>query len=286
MSRNDSRQVICAKAAGSWELEASFTPPSHEAPAAGKRFGLRIDPVATGASVGEPYQPRNLGFVNLQYDLGQNLPSGFSWKPDFLVRTVPVDDSFRVKFGFKRTENVEFSQVEYRAEGAAKKLMATGSKPFPQWDKKGRVGDDYATIIAKDAGVGYRVLRLTLIGKNEPPTVLRSSFKIADLIDYEVKLPKQLPLDPEARIVRGSVNLRSNGFKRINGTFQFKAPEAWTATRGKETPFVIYHSRGVAKVPIELIIPKDTVGVFPLTFTSTVGDKVITKTIYIPVGQS
>ena len=126
---------------------------------------------------------------------------------------------------------------------------------------------------------------MTLVGKDNEQTVLRSSFKIADLIDYDINLPKKLALDPEARIIRGSVNLRSNGLKRINGVFKFKAPEAWTATRGKESPFVIYHSRGVAKIPLEIIVPKDTVGVFPLTFTVTVGDKAITKTVYMPVGQ-
>lgn len=283
---NESVKLAATSSDTGWTLEAKFTPPSHEAPAVGSRLGVRVDCVPTGSDMGEPYFPRAMGFLNLQFDLGQNLPSGFSWKPEFLVRTVPVDDSFKVKFGFKRTEDVEFSQVDYRAEGYAKKLMATGSKPFPTWDKKGRIGDDYATIIARDAGVGYRVLRLTLTGKDNQSTVLRSSFKIADLIEYEVKLPKTLPLDPDARIIRGSVNLRSNGLKRISGTFHFGAPEAWTATRGKETSFVIYHSRGVAKVPIELIVPKDTVGVFPLTFTSKVGDKTITKTIYVPVGQS
>lgn len=282
---SESVRMATSQFEGGWILEASFTPPGTESPAAGRRYGLRIDPVATGSEVGEPYVPRSLSFVNLQFDLGQDLPTGFSWKPDFLVRSVPVDDSFKVKYGFKRTEDLSFSQVEYRAEGYAKSLMATGTKPFPQWDKKGKSSEEYATIIAKDAEVGYRVLRLTLLGGDGKATVLRSSFKIADLIDYEVNLPKILPMDPEARIVRGSITLRSNGLQRVKGDFKLTVPEPWTATRGKETQFVIYRSRGLAKIPIELIVPKDTVGVFPVTMTSTIGDRVVKKTVYIPVGQ-
>lgn len=281
----ESVKVMASQTNDSWEVECSYTPPGTESPQEGKRVGVRVDVINKGESTGEPFVPRVMSFVNLQFDMGMNLPSGFSWKPDFLVRSVPVDDSFKVKYGFKRTEKVDFSQVDYRAEGFAKPLMAAGTKPFPEWDKKGHIGENYATIIASNAPVGYRVLRLTLTGTDKTETVLRSSFRIAELVDFDAHLPSKLSLDPEARIIRGSVDLRSNGLKRINGLFNLKTHDSWTATRGKSTPFVIYRSRGVAKIPVELIVPKDCVGVFPLTFTVTIGDKVITKTKYIPVGQ-
>lgn len=282
----ESIKLHTAKTEAGWSLEAAYTPPVSESPVQGQKYGVRIDGVATGADLGPPYEPRNVAFLNLQYDLGQNLPSGFSWKPDFLVRNVPVDDSFKVKYGFKRTEPVNFKQVDFRAEGEAKNLMAAGSRPFPAWDKKGRIGEEYATLISRGAPVGYKVLRLTLVGEDGSTTVLRSSFKISDLVEFDVNLPKSLKLDPDARIIRGSIDVRSNGLKRVNGEFNFKIPDAWTVTRGKTTNFTIYHSRGVSKVPVEFIIPKDTVGVFPLTFTAVIGEKTVTKTIYLPVGQS
>lgn len=281
----ESVKLVSAKTDNGWSVEGSYTPPAPESPAPGHKFGIRIDSVPTGSDVGQAYQPRNMAFLTLQYDLGQNLPSGFSWRPDFLVRNVPVDDSFKVKYGFKRTEPVEFTTVDYRAEGHAKPLMATGSKPFPEWDKKGRAGEEYATIISKGAPVGYRILRLSLVNKEGATTVLRSSFKISDLVEFDINLPKSLKLDPEARIIRGSVDVRSNGLKRVNGAFTFRVPDAWTVTRGKTTNFTIYHSRGTSKVPVEFIIPKDTVGVFPLTFTAVIGEKTVTKTLYLPVGQ-
>ncbi|MBS1721717.1 MAG: hypothetical protein JSS66_01790 [Armatimonadetes bacterium] len=282
---HESIKLMGTKTDSGWSFEASFTPPANQTPNVGTKLGLRIDAVPAGSDLGGAFLPRGMSFVNLQFDLGQNLPSGFSWRPDFLVRSVPVDDSFKVKYGFKRSENVEFSHVEYRAEGYAKDLMATGTKPFPSWDKKGKAGEQYATIIASGAPVGYRVLRLSLKGKDGAETTLRSSFRIADLVEYDVHLPRSLPLDPDARIIRGSVDIRSNGLKRINGNFKFHLPSEWTATRGKETKFTIYHSRGVAKVPLEFIVPKDTVGVFPLTFVGEIGDKVVSKTMYVPVGQ-
>jgi len=282
---NESVKVAAGAGTGTWDLEASFVPPSAKAPATGSRYGIRIDAVPAGAPTGEAFQPRALGFVKLQMDLGQDLPSGFSWKPDFLVRSVPVDDAFKVKYHFKKTEDVAFNQVECRAEGLAQGMMATGSRPFPVWDKKGAAKDEYVSSIATKAGVGYRVLRMTLGDGSEKKTVLRSSFRIADLIDFDVRLPKSLNLDPDARIVRGSVDLRSNGLRRVDGAFNIKVPEAWTVTRGKGTNFVIYHARGMAKVPIEIIVPRDQVGVFPLTFTAKVGDKTIEKTTFLSVGQ-
>lgn len=282
---NESLKVTATQGQGEWDLEASFVPPSAKSPAIGSRYGLRIDAVTAGSSTGDPFQPRALGFVKLQMDVGQDLPSGFSWKPDFLVRSVPVDDAFKVKYHFKKTEEVGFNQVECRAEGLARGLMATGSRPFPLWDKKGTAKDEYVSAIATKAGVGYRVLRMTLGDGEGKKTVLRSSFRIADLIDFDVRLPKVLTLDPDARIVRGSVDLRSNGLKRVDGSFTVKVPEAWTVTRGKTTNFVIYHARGMSKVPIELIVPRDQVGVFPLTFTAKVGDKTIEKTTFLSVGQ-
>ncbi len=278
-------KMAVSKTDTGWSLEASYTPPATVAPTTGTKLGVRVDTVPAGSDIGDAYLPRSLSFVTLAFDYGQNLPTGFSWKPDFLVRRVPVEDTFKVKYGFKRDAPVEFKQIEYRPEGYAKGVMAEGTRPFPLWDKKGRCGEEYTTSLGKDASLGYRVLRATLKNADGSETVLRSSFRVAELLDFDVNLPKSLDMSSDARIVRGSVALRSNGLGRITGQFELKVPGEWTITRGKDTKFTIYHSRGVSSIPVEIIVPKDTVGVFPLTFTATIGEKVITKTLFIPVGQ-
>lgn len=281
----ESIKVSAKKADQGWILESSFIPQATMAPAPGQKLGVRCDLVPTGSDLGEPSVPRVLSFVSLQYDLGQNLPTGFSWKPDFLVRNVPVDDDFTVKYGFRRTEEIGFDHIEFRPEGSAQGTMASGQRPFPDWDKKGRTREDYKTSIAKDAGTGFRILRVSLHKEGQPETVLRSSFKISELVDFNVNLPKSLELHPDARIIRGSIDIRSNGLKSIKGVFNLSVPEEWTVTRNKQTNFTIYHSRGLAKIPVEFIIPKDTVGVFPLKYQAVIGDKTIAKTMFLPVGQ-
>ncbi|MCW5939143.1 MAG: hypothetical protein KF884_03605 [Fimbriimonadaceae bacterium] len=267
-----------------WILESQWIPFEPVAPAAGRKMGVRIDTVPTGSDLGPAYLPRALSFVSLQMDQGRNLPIGFSWRPEYMVRSVPVEDRFKVRFRFVREGEVRFDQIEYRPEGLAAKEMTAGRLPFPEWNQKGQASNVYESAISGSARPGYRILRSTLT-HNGAATELRSSFRIAELVDFDVNLPKSLPLSPEARIIRGSVDVRSNGMKRVDGKFSFSVHPDWTVTRGRQTDFSIYHSRGVRKVPLEIIVPKDTMGVFPLMFQAVIGDKTVSRTIYLPVGQ-
>jgi hypothetical protein len=266
-----------------WILEAQWIPSEPAAPAVGRRLGVRIDTAPAGSDVGPAYLPRPMAFVTLQFDQGRNLPVGFGWRPAFVVRSVPVEDRFRVKFLFSREEPVSFDRIDFRPEGLASGDMTAENAPFPEWNGKGRASNVYESAISPSARPGYRILRTTLT-HGGAATELRSSFRIAELVDFEVNLPKSLPMSPDARIVRGSVDVRSNGMRRIDGKFSFSVHPDWTVTRGRQTDFTIYHSRGVRKVPLEFIVPKDSVGLFPLMFQAVIGDKTVTRTIYLPVG--
>ncbi len=275
-----------AKGDDGWVLEGAFRPAVPLAPAAGRRLGLRVDAVPMGSDLGPAFMPRPLAFVSLQTDMGQALPTGFRWRPETLVRDVPVEDEFKVRYAFERAGAVEFEQLEYRVEGSGRDAMAAGTQPFPTWNSKGRAAFDYASRIRPDTRPGYRVLRTSLRQPDGSLTVLRSSFQVAELVDFKIDLPRELPPSPEARIVKGHVVVRSNGMKRVNGRFSISVPEEWTVSRGSDVPLTIYHSRGSARIPVEIIVPKDTVGTFPVKVEARIGDRIIAKTVYVPVGRA
>ncbi|MCW5935738.1 MAG: hypothetical protein KIT11_00330 [Fimbriimonadaceae bacterium] len=284
----ESLRFACTSHGDSWILEARYDPPAPVAPAIGRHYGVRIDAVPAGQGVGEAYIPRQVAVVNLQVDFGQGLPTGFSWKPGYVARHVPVEDKLKMTFDFRRQSEADFrfNEIEVRAEGPVLQSLTSARLPFPEWNAKGKANYVYETPLSPTTQVGYRVVRATLRGADGRETVLRSSFRVAELIDFDVDLPKSLPLDPKARLVKGKVTLRSNGVRSVNGRFKLDIPKEWTVTRGADANLTIYHPKGIQRIPLELIIPGDTVGTYPLTFTAKIGDREVKRTIYIPVGQS
>jgi hypothetical protein len=281
----ESLDVAAQQSGETWRLEAAHIPTPEWSPQAGRRVGVRVDGIEAGADTGPAFFPRPVTMVTLQTDVGRGLPPGFAWKPDFGVRSVPVEDTFRAKYGFEGGRASGYDRLEFRGEGFARQLMSEVEQPFPVPDGKDRGRFEFATALSPAAKVGYRVVRVTLKGTDGPETVLRSSFRIAELLDFDLSLPKSLPLSPEARIVRGHVTLRSNGTKQIRGDFAFQVPDEWTQTKGQTANVTIYHGRGVQRVPLEFIVPKDTVGVFPLRMSVKIGEKTVDRTVFLPIGQ-
>lgn len=267
-----------------WAIESAWTPFFDQSPEAGRIVGIRIDPRPVGEVEAAAFLPRTMSFVGLRWDNSENLFVGLAWQPGFRVRSVARDDGLKVRYEFTQSADCPvLKSVSFRGEGLAREDISTLTNPFPSFNSRGRAGMDYASQIGQSATSGYRVLRATVVASDGSESILRSSFRISDLVDFDVRLPKVLEAKVEAQIVRGSVVLDSQGFGRVEGTFSVIAPPEWTVTKGKDEKFLIYHSRGVARMPVELVVPNGTRGVFPLTFRATVGERVMTKTIFMPV---
>ncbi len=266
-----------------WTLEASYTPTYSQAPAPGKRMGMRVDVVPQGFAVGEAFLPRSLAFLVLQLDSSQGLPRWMSWRPQFRSRSTAREDRFAMSYTFRREDGEEQPVLlNIRGEGPARTILGEKREPFPSI-ASGRVNIDFASTIAPDSEPGWRVLRAEVSLPNGDPVVMRSSFRIAPLLDFSPRLPFAISGSQDAQIIRGSVQLQSQFNGRIEGTLDLLAPEEWTVTRGKAQPFLIYHPRGSTRVPVEFIIPRNTVGLYPLTLKATIGETVLEQTIFVNI---
>jgi hypothetical protein len=280
----ESHRMAASTSADTWTVEAAFTPVDGRLPQEGQTIGLRLDVVPETELNVAPYVPRSMAFVRLSWDASEDLFPGLSWKPSFLVRSFARDDTIKVRYGFHAEKDTPvLKSVEIRAEGNAKDVVNNNSSPFPKLGKGGNVGIDYASRIDNRALDGYHVLRATLTSMDGQVCLLRSSIRIAELLDIDVDLPQSVLLASEAKVVKGGVTLRSQATGRIDGTFTYELPKEWTLSKGNNANVLIYHTRGTWKTPIEFIVPRGTSGVFPITFTCKIGPRLIKKTRYIQV---
>lgn len=265
-----------------WMLEASFIPNRSREPKSGRRMGVRVDQIPALLDPGESFLPRPMGFVILQMDASRNLLPGMSWRPVFESRSVARQDELSMRFRVNRDQDgLDFTQASFRAEGLAREEVLEGRMPFPHFrDDSSVIG--YNTVIDDDAIPGWRVVQLAL-QNGDSEVLLRSSFRIANLVDLELDMPDRLRAVPEAQIIRGTVTIQSQFTGRVEGQFSFDAPAEWTVTRGKTDDFRIFHSRGAKRVPIEFVIPKNTYGTFPLTFRAQIGDELIERKVVLPI---
>ncbi len=280
----DALKIAAQPTANGWSVEAAFTPTVGQGPQSGKRIGARLDAIPANNDLAQAFLPRGMAFLVMALDSSLNLPPNFSWRPTMRSRATSREDKFEVRYDLNRDgQTFNPASFSYRGEGYARDEVAQGTTPFPPFDDRGRVTLNYNTIISRSAEPGWRVLRATLTRENGEEVILRSSFRIADMVDFEVRLPESIPASQEAQVIRGSVIVRSQYNGRLEGTFTCSIPDEWSMVRGTEEKFLIYHSRGSARVGVEFIVPRNTAGLFPITFTAKVGEETITKTVYIPV---
>ncbi|MBS1705618.1 MAG: hypothetical protein JST40_07065 [Armatimonadetes bacterium] len=268
---------------GSWTLEFDLNSPDLPQAILGRSIGLRTDILSPGGQTNEAYMPRSTSLVALRYERSKGLPSGMEWAPEYKVRTVTPGDAIKIRLNFINHDGAEPKRVELRTEGYGKDVTNVLAMPFPQFDKKKRAFVDYETPVAGEARKGYRVLNANITGTPDINTIIETSYSIADLLEIESKLPVFLPFTTDSRAVGGDVFLRSNTPKKISGEFKAEAPIDWTVKRNKEKKVIIYHSRGVMKIPVEFIVPQAAKGLIPIKLSVKVGQESVEKTVYIVI---
>lgn len=281
----NSVQVAARPSSAYWNMEAAvavdgFSKDIQE----DSRVGLRVDVVPTGADVGPSYLPRNLQFMRLRFDKSRGLFSGLVWRPAIKNRNVARLDPFRFRFNFVvESDAPALQSMDVVGEGYARDAIRQVTIPFPTADRRGWAAVDYASEIKNDAVGGYRVLRATILAGDGRIAQIRTSFRIADLIDFDFGLPTSLKYSDAAQLVRGTVTLRSQGEGRMNGKFSMVLPDSWTARRGLAEDFLIYFSRGNAKVNVEYSVPGGATGTFPVVLNARIGDMDIQKVVYVTI---
>ncbi|MCH7905174.1 MAG: hypothetical protein IH944_11520 [Armatimonadetes bacterium] len=267
-----------------WTLEASMDLDRKRFMRQGDTIGVRIDAVRSGASLGPAYAPRRLAYVNLVLDQGLN-DADISWKVGARFREVAREDGLKMRFDLQRRDgsDVGVESVDIRFEGDRGSDLAAISRPFGRFDSRGKARLEYESAIAGDASTGYRILKAELKRSDGSVTVLRASFRINDLVQFEVSIPRQVTQSQVEQVVKGHVYIRSTGTGRIKGVFSARCVDGWQINRGGNEEFLIFHPRGRQRIPIEITIPAYALGAYPIRLEARIGERVIEQIAYIEV---
>lgn len=268
---------------GTWTLECKLLAIGLVPIEANRKIGIRIDPVSSTAERPLAYLPRPTALTYLAMDRSAGLPSGLEWKPEYRLREVAPGEDLRLKLNFTNTGDAQLFRAAMRSLGLARAYTTVTEMPVPAFDRRGRSTVEYASLIQRGAPVGYRVFEARVSAADGTEFVIESSYKVADLVMYEVGLPRDLKSTEELQVIRLSVGVRSLTRDRLDGVFRVSVPQDWTIKAGTDRAFTIYQPRGLTRVGVELIAPAGAKGLIPVTFTSEIGERKVEQTIYLPL---
>lgn len=279
---------IAAKASDDyWNLEVSFAPIQFTpGPQENRRIGVRMDILPPNQESGPGYMPRALNFITMRFDDSKGLFSGLTWRPQVKTRSLSRFDRLQFRFNFEADQDCPPLQtVELSGEGAARNLIKSLTVPFPGLDGKGRAKVDYDSEIAENSPSGYRVLRAAVVANDGRIALIRTSFRIAGLVDLDPNFKMELPFSESPQRVKGGLTVRSQSLGKVEGSASIRYPAAWTSIGKLDQNFLIYHSKGAWRMPIEFEVPANTRGVFPIVLSAKVGTESIVQTVYVTVGK-
>ena len=272
--------AIASEADGKWTVEGNVAF-NAERIVEGRTVGVLMDVLPAGGDAGPAYLPRALHYLRLGFDAATGIPEGLGWHSKTKLREVAREDQINLSFELNGAGN--YSTAEIRCEGWGRDDLTTVTKEFMGFNRKGQASFEYSSEIAPEAPAGWRIVRATLKNPDGSETVLRTSIKIADLIEFELKLPEQLVYTPEARTIRGSLLVRSTGVGRVEGRYDVAVDRTWAMKKGGPQRILIYNPRGREQINLEIVVPAGSAGEFPVTFTVTVGAKTFTKSVVIAI---
>lgn len=266
-----------------WNIEGKFEPIQFcDPPALDSQPGVRVDVVPSEMDLGPAYTPRHLTPLRMRYEKSRNLFSGLTWRPQVRSRSVARVDRFMFRFNFETAPDCpKIQSIDIFGEGYAKDALIQVTKPFPSLDRRGNAMVDFHSDVEDDAPGGWRVLRATLLSSDGQLATIRTSFRIADLLDIEFGLPQKISPSAESQRLRGSVTLRSQATGRIDGDVTLTIPQQWSFIKGAENRFLIYHARGTSRFPVEISVPGGVRGVHPIYAEAKIGERRIRSTHYV-----
>ncbi len=266
-----------------WNAELKLLPVTLTMFQLGDKIGVRFDAVNSTDEDPPAFTPRKTALVNLTQDRSSSLPSGMTWNPQFGARSVVPGEGIKIRLNFTNSGSAVLKTIAMATIGYGQDNVAASVQPFPPFDRKGRSFVDYQTLVPPGARLGWRILKAKMTLDNMPDAEVATSYLISSPIQFDINLPKSLEMQTGSQIIKGSVFLRSQSPKRLDGNFYLEAPEGWTVTNGGNSRFSIYHSRGSYRIGITLIAKQGAQGLIPLKFKAVVGDTISERTVYLPI---
>lgn len=250
----------------------------------GNHIGVGIGVVEAEAEL-EPFLPRQLVRCRLVLDRGSNVPGGMRWNTQVLSRTVMAGRNIRIRLTFNGSNELGLRRVEMRTEGPQGSEAVNVGRPFPAFDRRGRAFVDYDTPISESAADGWRVLRADISDEDGMTAVLRTSYRVAPPVEFDLIQPARVRTQDDEQVARFSVYVRSNSTRRVDGVFRVIPPEGWSVESGQGSEFIIVNSRGSVRRVFDVKIPQGTIGVFPFRLEADLGGRVFTQLVWVTMGR-
>ncbi len=257
-----------------WTVEATYR--LGKVARDGGAIGALLKGVGSGDDIGQAYLPRPLSYVRFGFDGSVGLPSSVTWKSDARLREVAREDGVTMEFVI-RGEN-QYSTAVVRGEGFARNDLSVISRPVPTSGQRSTSAFEYKSAIGAGATAGWRIIQASL-----GDAVLRTSIKIAELVEVDIDLPEAVAYSAVDRSIKGRVDVRSTGLGRIEGQYDVVVDPGWTVKRGGAQRVMIYNPRGRERVNLDFSVPGGSQGEFPVTFTVTVGTQTFTRTTFVKI---
>ncbi len=267
-------KVIGAASCDVWTVEGTYA--LGKGARDGGAVGAQLNSVGSSEETGNAYLPRHMSYFRLGFDGSVGLPSGVTWKSDTRLREVAREDGVTMEFVI-RGEN-QYSTAVVRGEGFARDDLSVVSRSVPTTGERGTPAFEYKSAIGASATPGWRIIQASLGN-----AVLRTSIKIAELVEIDVDLPETVGFSTKDRSIKGRVDVRSTGLGRIEGQYDVAVDPGWTVKRGGTQRIMIYNPRGREGINLEFVVPAGSQGDFPVSFTVSVGSQVFTRTVLIKI---
>ncbi len=231
-----------------WQFELA-SPSAGELARLGSRLKVRVEPVPVGAM---QLATGDMAPVRLAFDRSFGLPDGVRWSPRAPDRVVIPGDTLRIGMELESKLNWEPQQVSMRTVGQARFSAPEMRMPFPSFGRDDVAALSYVAEIHESAPEGYTVLLTEITDAQGQKAIMQTSYLIAPKLVITHTKPEVKPQPDGTVRVFVDVLLRSKSRNSLRGRVKLTAPTGWEIPRGADAPFIIYHSRGTARLRVEL----------------------------------
>jgi hypothetical protein len=248
----------------------------------GKGLAVRLDAIPSESAPLAAYIPRVLAPVSFTYRRAAAVPNDLKWGVEGAGHIVLPGNSIRIRYTFNGSDKLGLKKLSLRSEGWLKDSTTQTSVPFPIFDNKGRAFVDYETAIRPDATVGYRISRGELEAGDGLTALIQSSYRVAPVVDLEL-VRQEIKSQPRDQRVKVAYHLKSNSPRRVNGTVAVTLPTGFHLVSNQSKEFGIFNARGTNRRVLEMDIPANAKGVYPIQVRMEIGGQMTDKTFYLNI---
>jgi hypothetical protein len=243
-------------------------------------MAVRVDALPFGTPPLAPYLPRVATPLSLRYRRAAAIPEGMRWGIEGAGNAVMPGNTIRIRYTFNGSDKLGLKRLSLRSEGPLRETTTEKSLPFPLFDNKGRAFVDYETEIRPDAEPGWRVSQGALEAGDGLTGVIQACYRVAPLVDI-VLPPTTLKSKDRDQRVKLTFAIESNAPRRLAGIVRVTPPAGFRLRSEAEGKFLIYGGRGSVRRGIELDVPANARGVYPIEIRTEVDGILTDETIYL-----